>query len=445
MDEHLPKLLTEAKERIEAKRAKAEGWFKDAIEKAEVPDELDEALLEYVLRRSLSVAQEAHNTAVELNLPAAAVRSELEDGLATLIDKTFDSKHYQRGLAGAGSFKVGFQQLAEDHVHSSNEWRNIEQKLNELAESQVKAVASTSVVGRLSSDALVRIEAARAAFMAEYLPILEREANRRGPVHDAELLRELVVNHFNSVARECMTVCGSPEEFDAALHSDIAELVHYYLSSYQWIEDPMREELDQGFAFFVSEVNPWAFIPEEEKATTWHVGAITAEALSHGALKLRAEAWNLAAAGGFSKPEKPQSASINDAISERSSSMGRGAEPSVASWERIEISFLSDERVQIRDGSQIETRNYAEFGFADGRNGKPDQAWLTLRALAEARGTIRDGAKTGRDWPKVEKRMQKIRKALRNHFGISADPVPFVEGTGYQACFKIGCSPSFHT
>jgi hypothetical protein len=118
-------------------------------------------------------------------------------------------------------------------------------------------------------------------------------------------------------------------------------------------------------------------------------------------------------------------------------------------WNRIGISFLSDERVQIRNGTNTETCNYGELGFADRRakrgKPKPNQAWVTLRAMAEQNGIIRDGAKTGAAWPKVEKRIQEIRKVLRTHFGIAADPIPFIEGTGYQACFKIGCSPSFHT
>jgi hypothetical protein len=120
-----------------------------------------------------------------------------------------------------------------------------------------------------------------------------------------------------------------------------------------------------------------------------------------------------------------------------------------ASWQDIEISFVSDERVQIRNGTNTETSNYGEFGFADRRakrgKPKPNQAWVTLRAMAEQNGIIRDGAKTGAAWPKVEKRMQEIRKVLREHFRITADPIPFVAGTGYQARFKIGCSPSFLT
>jgi hypothetical protein len=126
----------------------------------------------------------------------------------------------------------------------------------------------------------------------------------------------------------------------------------------------------------------------------------------------------------------------------------RPAQPSAAgaaTWEDIEISFLSDERVQIRNGPNIETCNYAEFGFADGRNGRPSQAWGTLRELAEQSGVIREARQGPQAWPKLEKRIQEIRKALREYFGISADPIPFVEGGGYHACFKIACGPSFDT
>jgi len=116
-----------------------------------------------------------------------------------------------------------------------------------------------------------------------------------------------------------------------------------------------------------------------------------------------------------------------------------------ANWEDIEISFLSDERVQIRNGANSETLNYAEFGFEDGRSGKPNRAWEALRVLAAGRGIIRDAAKTGGKWPGVEKRIQEIRKVLRKRFLISPDPIPFVEGIGYQALFKISCRPSFDT
>src|ERR1022692_2327545 len=62
--------------------------------------------------------------------------------------------------------------------------------------------------------------------------------------------------------------------------------------------------------------------------------------------------------------------------------------PAGTRWEDIEISFLSDERVQIQIGSQRETRNYDEMGFADGRNGLPSKPWILLRTLASMQGLI---------------------------------------------------------
>jgi hypothetical protein len=125
--------------------------------------------------------------------------------------------------------------------------------------------------------------------------------------------------------------------------------------------------------------------------------------------------------------------------------------PKAESWDAVEIWFLSDERIEIRNGSSTRTWNYGELGFEDrrsrryGSSGKPTQAWIMLRLLAKSRGTIRDGSTLGGDWQTVEKRIQEIRKFLREHFRIDVDPLPFVSGTGYQARFKVGCGPSFES
>jgi hypothetical protein len=116
----------------------------------------------------------------------------------------------------------------------------------------------------------------------------------------------------------------------------------------------------------------------------------------------------------------------------------------VRAWDEVEIVFLSEHRVQIKSGDKSETRNYAEFGFEDGRSHAPNLAWVALRAMAEGGGKIRR-PREGQDWPSVEKRMQEIRKVLRNRFKLDDDPVPFVEGAGYCARFRISCAPSFHS
>jgi hypothetical protein len=115
-------------------------------------------------------------------------------------------------------------------------------------------------------------------------------------------------------------------------------------------------------------------------------------------------------------------------------------------WGDIEISFLSDERVQITVGSHTETRNYAEMGFASKLNGKPVLAWVTLRAMAQAGGFIMV-ASSGRKWADIEKRMQEIRKVLRQQFGLSADPLQFTRKRrdsdgGYRTTFTLGCGRS---
>jgi hypothetical protein len=145
-------------------------------------------------------------------------------------------------------------------------------------------------------------------------------------------------------------------------------------------------------------------------------------------------------------------------------------------WEAVEIIFTSDQRVQyFVEGGTSETLNYADMGFKDGRSGKENKAWDMMRELAKREGrygTKNTGANTARHsrqhpsavnekqhreqvdkwstsekqpWTRIEKRMQEIRKTLQKHFGIAGDPVPYVDGTGYVARFKIRCGPSFLT
>jgi len=125
---------------------------------------------------------------------------------------------------------------------------------------------------------------------------------------------------------------------------------------------------------------------------------------------------------------------------------------SEARWEDLEICFLSDERVQIKIGGITETRNFAEMGFADGRNGIPIKAWETLRNLAEGRGTLNSARGTDTHWASVEKRVQEIRQRLRQLYPAKGEPLPFVEKnvfkgkvSGYDARFRIFCAPAYHT
>jgi hypothetical protein len=114
-------------------------------------------------------------------------------------------------------------------------------------------------------------------------------------------------------------------------------------------------------------------------------------------------------------------------------------------WEDIEISFLSDERVEVKIGTQVRTLNYAEMGFRDRRSGNPNQAWGLLRALAHAGGGIPDSARNSKDFMAMGKRIERMRKTLKTHFQIASDPIPKDPPSGYCCRFKIGCAGSFQT
>jgi len=113
------------------------------------------------------------------------------------------------------------------------------------------------------------------------------------------------------------------------------------------------------------------------------------------------------------------------------------------SWLGVQISFLSDHRINLRNGDRLETYGYSELGFADQRNGKPNLAWIVLRTLAEHRGTLSGANSTAVAWTFIEKRIQEIRKTLRVRFDLPGDPLPLVSKTTYQAVFKIECAPCY--
>jgi hypothetical protein len=112
-------------------------------------------------------------------------------------------------------------------------------------------------------------------------------------------------------------------------------------------------------------------------------------------------------------------------------------------WEDIEITFLSDHRVQIRTPGKSDIRNYSELGLNDGRSGIPRKAWKILCLMARNKGFLTDGRGAAQPWDKLERRVQEIRSVLRKFFGLPEDPVPFIPGTGYKTRFKIACGPSF--
>ena len=76
--------------------------------------------------------------------------------------------------------------------------------------------------------------------------------------------------------------------------------------------------------------------------------------------------------------------------------------------------------------------NYAEMGFESKKSGKPLNAWGALRILATQNGVLTN-ASDGRSWAKVEKRIQELRRHMKNLFGLTDDPLPFIKKTRRNA------------
>jgi hypothetical protein len=283
---------------------------------------------------------------------------------------------------------------------------------------------------------------------SEAIATLAEDLDKNLP-HD-EIIVKFLQKHFDArviplVAKvdDAATVQPLVEALDKALGEFIEESREYLESAAQAIgvtADQLQVKLHKRLT---AQAERWkaracgfALDAEFERATTL-VTTLTA------ALNSDPEAVESVMAGARTSPTKPGG---TEPARGHPAKVANGATGTGASWQAIEISFLSHFRVQIHNGTNTETHNYGELGFADRRakqgKPKPNQAWVTLRVMAEQNGIIQDGAKTGATWPKVEKRIQEIRKVLRRHFSITADPIPFVEGTGYQARFKIGCSVS---
>ena len=121
-------------------------------------------------------------------------------------------------------------------------------------------------------------------------------------------------------------------------------------------------------------------------------------------------------------------------------------------WEDVLVTFVSDKQLQLKvKGRLLEPQNYSEMGFVDRKTGNPIRAWGCLQRLAEGGGEPpKPSPSPGNPVAKLEKRVQEIRKKLREHLnrqGVvipdDSDPLPCVDGT-YRAAFRIETAKSYH-
>ncbi len=114
--------------------------------------------------------------------------------------------------------------------------------------------------------------------------------------------------------------------------------------------------------------------------------------------------------------------------------------PAGATWARLVVTILGEDRAELRYGVQAEVRTYIELGFADGRRRstepRPSELWGLLLVLAGENGIM--------DWrsskasPKHRDRIRDLREKLSAIFPIEGSPInDYSERHAYETAFTL--------
>ncbi len=128
--------------------------------------------------------------------------------------------------------------------------------------------------------------------------------------------------------------------------------------------------------------------------------------------------------------------------------------PKDTKWSDVEMSLTDNEYktldLSIKGGKPF-TVNYREMGLENNHSHKPLKAWAVLIAFAKAENNeipstgkklssfaVSVNNMTPKDRSTLFDRIDKLRKALNNSFGISEDPIPYSkEKEAYETLFGI--------
>ena len=116
--------------------------------------------------------------------------------------------------------------------------------------------------------------------------------------------------------------------------------------------------------------------------------------------------------------------------------------PPEALWDKLYLTFESNDRVKIEIEDMSDEADFAELGFTDKRSGDSNLLWGLLLTLAEYRGEYDYSSYNIKQREKLKKNMQRLKKELIDIFGIREDP--FVSKSGcYKTSFNIKKSKGF--
>jgi hypothetical protein len=107
-------------------------------------------------------------------------------------------------------------------------------------------------------------------------------------------------------------------------------------------------------------------------------------------------------------------------------------------WGEINMTFTERDAVRIRARGRSETFTYDAMGFKNqqSRLAKPNKSWETLLTLAIVTNTGKTLADTVQPQTDFKRRVSRVRRALRDVFGINGDPLPY-GADGYKPAFSL--------
>jgi hypothetical protein len=110
--------------------------------------------------------------------------------------------------------------------------------------------------------------------------------------------------------------------------------------------------------------------------------------------------------------------------------------PANASWTELRVRFVDGHTVSIKIGRFSQVLNYAQLGFADGRNSRPNKQWELLQTLANNHGMLAWG-QPGASRTQ-QKRRENLALQLKRALPLSGEPIELTEdGKGWRTVFHI--------
>jgi len=136
---------------------------------------------------------------------------------------------------------------------------------------------SNSLISRLTPELLLQLDADSAEMQAEVVQVVE---DAQYWPRNVELLCHTIRTFYDSLARVCLTVARSHEEYEGALRGEFPRFIHFALLKQGFLQESLVEELEQGLSMFVLDMHAWSSVPPEERKAHWHVGASVAQTLA---------------------------------------------------------------------------------------------------------------------------------------------------------------------